>query len=117
MSDGLLPIAVPMLTDLLLLTACLGVWRKLRRLGLHGVCEWTLTAMMVDAGAQMWHLLNHLGRAAGLAWLVHVSLSYIMVYVLYQLAQFLWRLHAGELKQVEKWKTGGSMARGGATNE
>lgn len=114
MSEGLLPIVVPAMTDVLLLVACLGVWTRLRRLRMGRVGEWTLTAVMVDAAAQVWHLLSHQGNAAGVAWLIHVSLSYMIVYVLYRLGQLLWRLQAGGVVMDE---IAGCITRGGGAVE
>jgi hypothetical protein len=85
-------LAVPALTEMLLLGLCVGVALKLRKLQIGGVCELTLAAVMVDAVAQVWHMAGHVGRPAGAAWLVHVTLSYLMVYILYRLAELLCRV-------------------------
>lgn len=95
MNSGAWAIVVPAATEALLLATCLWVWARLRQLEVRGVGEWTLAAVIVDAGAQAWHLLSHLGTAAGLAWLIHVSLSFAMVYVLYRLGQLVLRLQDG----------------------
>lgn len=102
MSETLLPIVVPAVTEVFLLMMCLRVWVGLRRLQMRGVSEWVLAAVIVDAGAQVWHLLSHLGMAAGLAWLIHVFLSYAMVYVLYRLGHLVFRLQeaGGQLGEV-----------------
>ena len=89
-------LVVPATTETLLLTLCVLVMLKLRRLCVNGVCELTLAAIMVDAVAQVWHMLGHVGRPAGVAWLLHVALSYLMVYVLYRLGDLLCNMRVKE---------------------
>ncbi|MEN6641982.1 MAG: hypothetical protein ABFE08_06010 [Armatimonadia bacterium] len=85
-------VIVPAAAEGLLLTACLLVWMKLRTLRVSGVCELTLGAITVDAAVQSWQLWLRAGGPAGVAWLLHAMLSYVMVYVLYRLGELLWRL-------------------------
>lgn len=85
-------VIVPAAAEGLLLTACLLVWVKLRALRINGVCELTLAAITIDAGVQSWQLWLRAGGPAGVAWLLHAMLSYVMVYVLYRLGELLWRL-------------------------
>ena len=90
MRSELLPVLVPACSELLLLVMCLAVWARVRRLGASRVGQWMLVVIVVDACGQAWHLLEHLGKPAGVTWLVHASLSYLMVYVLCRLGESLW---------------------------
>ena len=92
MTSELLPVLVPAGSELLLLAMCLMVWTRVRRLGASGIGQWTLVVIVVDGCGQVWHLMEHLGRPAGVTWLIHVSLSYLMVYVLYRLGECLRRV-------------------------
>jgi hypothetical protein len=92
MSGNGLLLVVPAATEALLLGSCLLVWLQLRRLGVRGVCQLTLAAVVVDALGQGWQLWQMLGRPAGVIWLVHVSLSYLMVYIVYRLGRLLGQL-------------------------
>jgi hypothetical protein len=87
-------LVVPALTEMLLLTLAAVALVRLHRLHIDGVCELTLAAVMVDAMAQVWHMAGHVGRPVGAPWLVHVALSYLMVYILYRLGDLLCRIRA-----------------------
>lgn len=87
-------LVVPALTEVLLLALAAVALVKLRRLRLEGVWQLTLAAVMVDAVAQVWHMAGHVGRPVGASWLVHVALSYLMVYILYRLGDLLCRIRA-----------------------
>jgi hypothetical protein len=106
MRGELLPVLVPACSEVLLLVMCLMAWTRVRRLGARSVGQWTLVAILVDACGQVWHLLEHLGQPAGVTWLAHASLSYLMVYVLYRLAEGVWqaRVSCSSLPCVaERW--------------
>ena len=83
---------VPGVAEAALVGCCLLVWLRLRQLSVSRVCQWTLVVIGLDAVTQGYTLYLHLGRPAGVSWLLHTSLSYTMVYVLYRLGALLWRL-------------------------
>lgn len=95
MTSELLPVLVPACSEVLLLALCLCAWMRIGSLGGGGVGRWTLLVIVADACGQVWHLLEHMGRPAGVTWLVHASVSYLMVYVLYQLGDCLWQVRTG----------------------
>lgn len=91
--DGMnneLLVLVPAGAEALLLAMCLLVWLRLRELKVNGVCQLTLAAIIVDAVVQTWQLGRQCGSPAGVPWLLHAMLSYMMVYVLYRLGEMLW---------------------------
>jgi hypothetical protein len=91
MNEALL-VLVPAGAEGLLLGLSLSVWARLRQLGVGGVYQLTVLAVVVDAVSQTWQLWLRLGRPAGVAWLLHVGVCYLMVYVLYRLGHLLARM-------------------------
>jgi hypothetical protein len=87
MGREVLTVLVPAAAEVLLLALCLSVWLRLRRLGLGGVCELTLAALVVDGIGQGWQLWLRLGRPAGVAWLAHLMVCALMLYVVYRLGE------------------------------
>lgn len=92
MRSELLPVLVPACSELLLLGMCALAWTRVRRPQASGIGAWMLGAVVVDGCGQLWHLLEHLGRPAGVSWLVHASLCYLLVYVLYRIGDCLRRV-------------------------
>jgi len=83
---------IPAGAEGLLVGLSLSVWVQLRRLGIGGVYQLTVLAIVVDAASQAWQLWLRLGRPAGLAWLLHVAVCYVMLYVLHRLGHLLARM-------------------------
>lgn len=90
--DDLLTVLVPAAAEVLLLGLCLRVAVRLRRLEVGGVYQLTLAGIAVDGLSQGWQLGLRLGRPAGLAWLLHVALCYMMLYLLLRLGDLLARM-------------------------
>ena len=92
MKCAALSMVVPTAAEGLLICLCLLVWVKLRQLEVNGACQWTLLAITMDGLTQSWQLWLRPGQPAGVVWLLHVGLSYTMVYILYRLGKLLRRL-------------------------
>jgi len=91
MDPAWLMLLAPMGAEALLLGLSLCVWRRLRALGLSGVYQLTVGAIIVDAACQAWQLWQRLGQPAGLLWLIHIAFCFLMLYVLYRLGELLAR--------------------------
>lgn len=96
-------VVMPAVAEALLVGCCLTVWLRLRHLGITGVCRWTLVVVGLDAVAQGMGLWAQLGQPAGLGWLVHTGLCYVVVYVLYRLGELLWRLRQSCACDTSTW--------------
>lgn len=94
-------ILVPVIAELMLLQASLLVCKRLRELQVNGVSQLALAAIMLDAMVQAWQLWERTGRPAGVVWLLHVSVSYMMVYILYRLGELLGSL-CGECTELDR---------------
>jgi hypothetical protein len=92
MDGEVLLVLVPVGTEGLLVALCLSVWARLRQLGIGGVYQVTVAAIIADAVSQTWQLWLRLGQPAGVAWLLHTALAALMLYVLYRLGHLLARM-------------------------
>ena len=105
MTSEALVTVVPAAAEVLLLLLCLEVGARLRRLRIGGVTELTLGALVADGLGQGWQLWLRLGRPAGVAWLAHILVCALMLYVLYRLGELLARMRgmclAAELAKSE----------------
>lgn len=107
---GVLTVLVPAAAEMLLLGLCVGVAMRLRRLRIGGVYQLTLAGIALDGVSQAWQLWLRVGRPAGVAWLLHLVLCYMMPYILLRLGELLARLRGrgreGERERVRVWETG-----------
>ncbi|MBU0610884.1 MAG: hypothetical protein KKI08_23595 [Armatimonadetes bacterium] len=87
-----LVVLVPAAAEGLLVGLSLSVWVRLRRLGIGGVYQLTVGAIVLDAVSQAWQLWARLGRPAGGGWLLHAAVSALTLYVLYRLGHLLARM-------------------------
>jgi hypothetical protein len=112
MSSAWWCVVVPGLTEAALVLCCAMVWVRLRRLGVTGVCRWTLLVVGLDTLAQAHQLWMGVGRPAGVGWMLHTVVSYAVVYALYGLAGF-----SGRVEQVCERRRGGQLVAGEAVQE
>ena len=87
-----LGLLVPATAEALLVASALGVWVRLRRQGLGGVYQLTVMALMADGLAQAWQLGLRWGQPAGVAWLVHLMVCGLLLYVMHRLGHLLRRV-------------------------